>query len=290
MAAISVNNVKQLGRTLVIPRPQLPKVTFNWQHFFNRQVMKQLFAKHGIGAIFLTAVIVAISSTLYLTLKWMWDDQRLPLSKIVLQGELNHVTTKQVQSALAELDYIGTFMSQDINELRLSVEKIPWVSQVSVRKQWPDTVKIFLKEYQVGAIWNGIELLDVNGVVFNGDAASIEEKKVRLYGPENTQKLVLQTYRDTNNRLNALGLSVSSLVLNERRAWQVILDNGIRLELGNDAFDARLQRFISLYQKLGDKVSKISYIDLRYDTGAAVGWFPTEVSSRGSRSVAKNIG
>ncbi|WP_234496123.1 MULTISPECIES: cell division protein FtsQ/DivIB [Vibrio] len=249
-----------------------------------------MFSKHGIGAIFLFAVIAVIGSTLYSTISWMWDDQRLPLSKIVLQGDLTHVTAKDVQHAFAGLEHIGTFMSQDIDVLQQSVEQIPWVSQASVRKQWPDTVKVFLTEYQASAIWNGIDMLDIHGVVFSGDVSVIEEQKVKLYGPEGTERYVLDTYRDSNAKLAELGLAISSLVLNERRAWQVILDNGIRLELGKDALDERLQRFMSLYRELGEKVSQISYIDLRYDTGAAVGWFPVEEAPSSEASKANTTG
>lgn len=241
-----------------------------------------MFSQHGIGAIFLFAVITVIGSTLYSTISWMWDDQRLPLSKIVLQGDLTHVSAKDVQHAFANLEHIGTFMSQDIDVLQQSVEQIPWVSQASVRKQWPDTVKVFLTEYEASAIWNGIDMLDVHGVVFSGNVSVMEEQKVKLYGPTGTERFVLDTYRDSNAKLATLGLAISSLVLNERRAWQVILDNGIRLELGKDALDERLQRFIFLYRELGDKVSQISYIDLRYDTGAAVGWFPAETTAEGT--------
>ena len=46
--------------------------------------------------------------------------------------------------------------------------------------------------------------------------------------------------------------------------------------LGKDSLDERVERFISLYNELGSKANQVSYIDLRYDTGAAVGWFPEQ--------------
>jgi cell division protein FtsQ len=46
--------------------------------------------------------------------------------------------------------------------------------------------------------------------------------------------------------------------------------------LGKEFLDERIKRFISLYRYFVSKVEKISYIDLRYDTGAAVGWFPDQ--------------
>jgi cell division protein FtsQ len=60
--------------------------------------------------------------------------------------------------------------------------------------------------------------------------------------------------------------------LSERFAWQVQLNNGIKLNLGRQEFINRLQRFINLYPLLQQDERDINYVDLRYDTGMAVGW------------------
>ncbi len=227
-----------------------------------------------LGALFFVVVVTLISSVLFSAISWMWDDQRLPLSKIVLQGKLEYIQADDVQAALSRIDHIGTFMSQDIDVLQQSVEALPWVAHAAIRKQWPDTVKVFLIEYHPEAIWNGNELLDKDGFVFDGDIGLIKEDKVKLYGPKDSGPEVLRTYRELSPKFQQLGLAISSLVLNERRAWQIILGNGIRLELGKESLLERIERFCSLYNKLGSDTQRISYIDLRYDTGAAVGWFP----------------
>ncbi|ELP6756985.1 cell division protein FtsQ/DivIB [Vibrio vulnificus] len=235
--------------------------------------------KHQIiGAAFFVLVVALIGSILYSTLSWMWDDQRLPLSKIILQGDLQYVTADDVQHAFGSITHIGTFMSQDVSVLQESVEALPWVAHASIRKQWPDTVKVFITEHRAAAIWNGNALLNQDGMVFDGDVAQLNEEIVKLYGPVATGVEVLKKYREMNPEFSKLGLSISSLVLNDRRAWQIILDNGIRLELGKESLDERVARFFSLYRQLGSKADKVSYVDLRYDTGAAVGWFPEQES------------
>ncbi|MGD8109812.1 cell division protein FtsQ/DivIB [Vibrio sp. TRT 21S02] len=235
-----------------------------------------LVKQHAVGGSFLLVVLLLVGSILYSTLSWMWDDQRLPLSKIVLQGNLEYVTALDVQRAFARLEHVGTFMSQDINVLQTTVQSIPWVAHASIRKQWPDTIKIFLTEYHAEAIWNGNSMLNEKGVVFDGDIGQLEGDRVKLYGPEGTSHNVMTVWRELIPKFGALNLKITSLVLNERRAWQIILDNGIRLELGKESLDERIERFVELYRKLGSDTEKISYIDLRYDTGAAVGWFPKE--------------
>ncbi|CAM2812065.1 cell division protein FtsQ/DivIB [Vibrio ordalii] len=235
-----------------------------------------LIKNHASGVVFLFVVLLLISSLVYSTLSWMWDEQRLPLSKIVLQGDLQYVSSLDVQRAFAQLDHIGTFMSQDINVLQSSVQAIPWVAHASIRKQWPDTIKVFLTEYRAVAIWNGNALLDGYGTVFNGDIGQLNGERVKLYGPQGTSQEVLNVWKRTNPKFQLLNLNISSLLLNDRRAWQIILDNGIRLELGKESLDERVARFISLYKNLGNKTEQVSYIDLRYDTGAAIGWFPEQ--------------
>lgn len=231
-----------------------------------------LVKQHAVGGSFFLVVMLLIGFLLYSTISWMWDEQRLPLSKIVLQGNLQYVSTLDVQRAFARLDHIGTFMSQDIDVLQTSVQSIPWVSHASIRKQWPDTIKVFLTEHQVQAIWNGNALLDDDGIVFDGDIGLVKEEHVKLYGPDGSAPEVLKVWRQYNSQFQAIGRNISSLLLNERRAWQIILDNGIRLELGKESLDERIARFFLLYKQLGNEVDKVSYIDLRYDTGAAVGW------------------
>jgi len=235
-----------------------------------------LVREHATGAGFLLVVVLLVGFLLYSTISWMWDEERLPLSKIVLQGDLKYVTALDVQRAFGKLEHIGTFMSEDINELQASAQTIPWVSHASIRKQWPDTIKVFLTEYQVAAIWNGNALLDENGVVFNGDISQVNEENVKLYGPDGSAPEVLKVWNEYSPQFQKIGLNISSLVLNERRAWQIILDNGIRLELGKESLEERIKRFFLLYKKLGSDAERVSYIDLRYDTGAAVGWFPDQ--------------
>jgi cell division protein FtsQ len=241
-----------------------------------RASLLQAVKEQWRGALFFVLILAALGVLLNMTLRWMWDEHRLPLSKMVVQGNLTYVKNTDVQVALSNLDTMGTFMSQNIDVLQQQLLTIPWVEQASVRKQWPDTLKVFLTEHQVAAIWNGNELLDIHGTVFNGDIGELKQDVVKLYGPDDSGKLLLDTWREYEPQFEVLKLQISSLVMNDRRAWQIILKNGIRLELGKESLDERIHRFIALYRYFGDKVDKISYVDLRYDTGAAVGWFPEQ--------------
>lgn len=80
--------------------------------------------------------------------------------------------------------------------------------------------------------------------MFDGDPGLVHGDYPRLYGPENSGTEVLNMWREYNPLFQQAGLNISSLVLNERRAWQIILDNGIRLELGKESISERIKRFL----------------------------------------------
>ncbi|KEY90558.1 cell division protein [Candidatus Photodesmus katoptron] len=250
----------------------------------NKKGVAPYFQQHIIGGLFFLMVLLSIIFLLYLVLSWMWDDNRLPLSRMVLEGDLNHVTVGDIQHAFNKLESIGTFMSQDIKVLQDIISSIPWVSHAAIRKQWPDTIKIFLIEHNVEAIWNEDVLLSTKGDFFNADITQLKGKLVRLHGPKGSSQEVLDIYYKITPFLKSLGLKIHSIGLDERRAWHLILDNGIRLELGKKSLSKRINRFLRLYTNLGTDTSQnISYVDLRYDTGAAIGWFSKQTSVEVSR-------
>ena len=74
---------------------------------------------------------------------------------------------------------------------------------------------------------------------------------------------------------------VKVAAMTARRSWQLTLNNDIKLNLGRGDTMKRLQRFMELYPVLQQQAQtdgkRISYVDLRYDSGAAVGWVPAPV-------------
>ena len=72
--------------------------------------------------------------------------------------------------------------------------------------------------------------------------------------------------------LTGAALPIDELFLSERFAWQITLQNQVRLNLGRQEFIDRLQRFVDVYPLLKQDKRAVEYVDLRYDTGLAVGW------------------
>ncbi|MEC5343894.1 cell division protein FtsQ [Brenneria populi] len=229
------------------------------------------------GLIFLLMVVGTIVWGGWMVVEWMKDASRLPLSRMVVTGERQYTTNDDIRQAILALGSPGTFMTQDVNVIQQQIERLPWIKQASVRKQWPDELKIHLVEYVPVARWNDLLMVDNDGNSFSVPAERIGNRNMPLlYGPEGSEKEVLEGYRTMSRTLAAGKFTLKMVAMSARHSWQLALNDDTRLELGRDDRARRLDRFIELYPLLQRQAQsdnkRISYVDLRYDSGAAVGW------------------
>ncbi len=175
----------------------------------------------------------------------------------------------------------GTFYDPvDVNIIQTQIEqRLPWIKQVSVRKQWPDELKIHLVEYVPIARWNDQHMVDAEGNTFSVPPDRTSKQVLpMLYGPEGSANEVLQGYREMGQMLAKDRFTLKEAAMTARRSWQLTLNNDIKLNLGRGDTMKRLARFVELYPVLQQQAQtdgkRISYVDLRYDSGAAVGWAP----------------
>ena len=218
----------------------------------------------------------------WMVLGWMEDAQRLPLSKLVVTGERHYTRNDDIRQTILALGSPGTFMTQDVNIIQSQIERLPWIKQASVRKQWPDELKIHLVEYVPIARWNDQHMVDVDGNSFSVPADRVNKQNLpMLYGPEGSENEVLQGFREMGQVLAKDRFTLKDAAMTARRSWQLTLTNGIKLNLGRGDTMKRLARFVELYPVLQQQAQtdgkRISYVDLRYDSGAAVGWEPAPV-------------
>jgi cell division protein FtsQ len=122
-------------------------------------------------------------------------------------------------------------------------------------------------------------LINKEGRSFQADVSRLTKTLPQFYGPEGAEIIALENFIGLNGLLDVINVSIDELVLSERYSWQLILNDGVLLNLGREERIDRIQRFIDVYSTI--KASKknnqqVDYIDLRYDTGVAVGWKPSQ--------------
>lgn len=200
------------------------------------------------------------------------DEQEVPLAHLVLQGDRELTRTEDIRAALLA-EQTGSFFTADVDELRRRVEALPWIYSVSVRKEWPQRLRVYVVEQEPAAIWNEERLVNTQGQLFTAPLAEAPAALPRLRGPEGSKEEVLHQYHRVRSLLELAAMEVAQLELTERFAVTLWLRNGIELRLGREARLQRVQRFIELYPVIKEAEERaVAYVDLRYDTGIAVGW------------------
>jgi cell division protein FtsQ len=191
-----------------------------------------------------------------------------PLHSVRLNAAPQRVVPEDVLKVVRR-EVNGNFFTVDIEQLRQSLEQLPWVRSVSIRREFPDRLAVQLEEHQVLARWNGDALVNIQGEVFN---AYSEETLPAFIGQDGDSFEIKQRYGEFGQQLAALNLKVAQIALTPRHAWQLHLSNGMVLELGREEMEQRLARFVSVYPySLAAMEGLVRYVDLRYRNGFSLG-------------------
>ena len=240
----------------------------------------------GLGLAFFLCVLISLISLAWWLTNRLIDQESLPVNSVVISGEMPYTTREDVLAAMSDIN-LGNFFQVDVNEIQRQISALPWVYSAAVRKQWPNEVKIYVVDQTPVALWNGDFLLNKFGKAFQADTRQLTNALPQFFGPEGSELLALENFTNLNDLLEYRDLAIDELVLSERFSWQLTLNDGVMLNLGREERVKRVQRFMDVYplikthleqqskQKNNNKKQlkqAVDYIDLRYDTGLAVGW------------------
>jgi len=259
------NNKKQTSlRTAVTEQQE----TFHWSFW--------------LGVSFFVLVIVTIFSFSWYLNNKISSDESSPVTSIVIGGEMPFTIRQDIEIAIDNIN-LGNFFNVDVNEIQEKVAELPWVYSVSVRKKWPNELKIYVVDQTPIALWNGDFLINQYGKAFQADTTRLQSALPAFYGPEGSEDIALENFVNLSKLLKFGELSIDELLLTERYSWQLTLNNGVMLNLGRENRIERVQRFMDVYPqiiKTKKENQQVDYVDLRYDTGLAVGWKTAEKKQR----------
>lgn len=189
------------------------------------------------------------------------------LRVVQLNAAPQRVDVAQIE-AVVHSELHGNFFTVDMDQVRRSFEKLPWVRKVSVRRHFPWQLEVTLEEQVALARWNGTELVNMQGEVF---AAETDQALPAFIGPGNDAAAeVTQRYVRYGALLAPLQQQIAQISLSPRQAWQLRLQDGMVLELGRDQMEQRLAQFVAVYPySLATLPQRVRYVDLRYRNGFA---------------------
>ncbi|MCI2285659.1 cell division protein FtsQ/DivIB [Colwellia sp. MSW7] len=239
----------------------------------------------GLGLAFFVCVLISLVSLGWWLTQIFIEQEHSPVNSIVITGEMPYTQREEVIAALSDVD-LGNFFQVNVNDIQAQVSALPWVYSVAVRKQWPNEVKIYVVDQTPIALWNGDFILNQFGNAFQAQRTALKQALPEFFGPEGSELLALENFHNLNDLLEYRNLRIDELILSERFSWQLTLNNGIRLNLGREERVKRVQRFMDVYPLIKTYLAEqenaknnekkqikqaVDYIDLRYDTGLAVG-------------------
>lgn len=198
---------------------------------------------------------------------WAINSPYFPVRHIKVITHLKHVDAKDVERISQQYLY-GNIFIVDVNAAQQALAKLPWVDKVQVKRVWPDVVQIHIQErIPIAQLGNG-QLVDEKGKLFK---ATTKESLPLFTESVNATKNMTIQLSVFENLLRPVGLHVNELHLNERSAWEVVLNNGILIKLGREHEQQRLSRFVEVWpQVLHSQEENIDYVDMRYPDGFAL--------------------
>ena len=206
------------------------------------------------------------------TMHWLSDPQRFPLSVVEVKGEFRYLRKESLQAALAPA-VNGGFFTVNVAAIRAAAERLPWVYRASVKRIWPATLRIVVVEQQPVAHWGEHGYLNAHGESFTPARPADTPDLPMLSGPAGQEGKVLEQYHRVVAALAPIGQQVQRVALDQRRAWQVTLGNGVVLRLGRGEPWQRLARLVRAWPEVfAARVAELQAVDLRYSNGFSVLW------------------
>lgn len=210
----------------------------------------------------ISLVLVTISVMRYAMQMPIFKLRTVQLTYAPQQVDLNQL------NLLVKRTVGGSFFTIDLEQTRKVFEQLAWVRKVSLRRHFPWGLEITLEEHVPMARWNETALVNTYGEVFAGQS---KLDLPEFNGEPDTSGQIAEKYVEFSQVLSGVNRSIKTMNLSPRFAWQLILDNGMQLELGREHVKQRLARFVAVYPySLATMTNKYNHVDLRYPNGFAV--------------------
>lgn len=245
-----------------------------------RLSLKQVFI-WGFRTFVIILLCISLGSVVYVTLDFLLRSPKFNLAIREIRG-LRNVPENQILMKLKAVeDQNRNVISLDLDEIRRSLEQIPWIRSVVVRRVLPDKLIIEVTErvpIAFARVDHATFLVDDQGVLLESDSeyphefdfpvitgleAGVEaealvrnKKRVTLY-----QKLIQAL--DGNGA--GLSKDLSEVRLQDPGSLAVLLnDDSVLVILGTEQLDQRFRRYLGMSSQIKQKFPQVDTVDLRF--------------------------
>ena len=235
----------------------------------------------GIAEKFLRLLMVTVFVAAIFGADFIYKQIDTPLSKIMVGGNFNHLEEQEL-AELVNMEIDGGFLSMNLNQLRQELQSHPWIHQVSVRREWPSTLKVEVIEEVPIARWGKKGFLNRLGDQLSlPENSNLKSLPVLEADFGSSQDMIAQ-YLLLAELLAPTDLKLTELQRDAVGAWQIETAAGVRIVLGRDQIIEKIRRLIVVWGSgLDVQLNNIATIDLRYPNGLAVSWRDQDITISG---------
>lgn len=236
-------------------------------------------------------IIMAVASVLITTLIMVSPEKEiLPIEKIRIAGYFTHLDSSAIENQLKP--YLGRgFFSVDILEIQKELQQQAWISSVSVRRLWPNQIRVSIVEKQAVARWDDGHLLSRDAKIFAADSQAFQHLPV-INGYTGQSVELLSRFASLQKQFTRHGLQIIGMSEDSKGSLALKLNNGLAISLGSDNNDHKIDTFLAVYShQIKPRLEHIRHIDFRYNNGFAIAWKKDHLNkigksgSRGNRNV-----
>lgn len=225
----------------------------------------------AIRKILLIIFICILLLLVFFGIHYVHQTDKFPVTTVVVQG-VPDASQVQVQNIIQSGIHKG-LLALNLQELQFALEKLPWIESTEIQRLWPDKLKITIVPREIVAYWNDKYFLNkyMEVVPIYSDAV-IPENLPRLYGPDANQVKAGYYYQLFSQALAPINLFIIQLQLANNGDISLLLNNGIKIQLGQQHVLTRLRRFVKVYTSIFAEQKDVSgdVVDLRYPSGMAL--------------------
>jgi cell division protein FtsQ len=245
-----------------------------------RLSLKQSFI-WGFRIFVLILFCLSLGSVAYLSCDFLFHSPKFDLAIKEIRG-LRNVPESQILMKIRSLeDQNKNLISLDLDEIRRSLELIPWIRTAVVRRVLPDKLIIEVTErvpVAFARVDHATFLVDDEGVLLESDSESPHEFDFPVITgleagrePEALarNKKRVSLFQELIQALdgNGAGLSkdLSEVHLQDPGSLAVLLnDDSVLVILGTDQLEKKFRRYLGMSSQIKQKCPQVDTVDLRF--------------------------
>jgi cell division protein FtsQ len=240
-----------------------------------REFQVRRFGKFGRGLVMMLASVLSFVALSLLVTDHLYRPDTFKIDQLKIIGQFRYIEARAIEAAVIDRAS-GNFFSLDLDDIKAKAEELAWVESVDVRRQWPDTLVLSVREHLPAMRWGKDKWISTAGVVIELPESIEASGVITLLGSESQAKRILLQATRWKKELLEQGLEVRGVSLSESEAWTIRLyyqgyDAEFDLLLGHEQVAKRLERFELLFNrqfKFSERPLK--RVDARYPDGLAV--------------------